>query len=535
MPKKFIILSTISALVASSLAGLVPAALAIQHDGPYGSGDYYDPSEFIPMREQYLAELASSCSTPSTNPTYSLCRTSFYDRFTERHGTLANVASLMGQSEGAMLVTGFNPTAGTLRFYVDAIGSKLQDPYEYANFYIYWLDDTAEVKVTNDLSLAKSYAEPLAAGTVPQGVHLLYGSQQGRDDWLATMGAEHRVVYTDAGDLIDGSQSRQIFLAGYDTSGQLHFGYNGFADCAGNGYSYGAECRSEYYYARSSYAFFYVQTDATAEDLALIQAKRLAELEQTIREAEEAARLATEAAAAAAERAQAAEEIAKAAREQAATASSSASEAKSRATEAESRAAEAESHANEAESRATEANERAGAAETAAEVVREEAARANAEAEAAKSAADQANARAAAAESTAASSAAALETILDQLASLASNLASARQELADLAARPATSTTIIQQYTNSTTSTDSRPASVLADITTQATEAEGVAKTTDSTTTDCPDSESVTLPVTHDGSGEASSFPWWILAIVLPGFGVLIWWFLLPAHPRTSR
>lgn len=550
MPRKYTILSTVTALLASTLASLAPTVTAVQYDGLYGEGEYYTVAEVLPLRNQYVEEVKRTCGEYATISTFQQCVMGVTNSYRSTYGKLGSAALKLDQGSSAAFVTGLNPTAETLRFFVSDTNAFASAVDAYQDLYIFWLDgDSGFRSITGNTDAIKALHESLRSGQTPDGLHLLYGSQQGAPDWFA-YGAENRVEYSTTGDFVaDSIEQKVIFLGSY-ASGEVRYQVSSFANCLEGGYTLGQECRAGYYFSPSNtYTFYYAGADAATEDQALVKVKLL---EQAVREAEEAAREA-------ADRARKAEERASQAAAAAAAAEAAARDTESRASELEEAIEAAERATAEAKRVAAEAKSEADAAASRASAAEQDAASARAEADAAKSAAAAAESRANAAEEAARAAAAAAESaggLLDEITSAAERAKSATMQAAEEATRAGALADSARATLEAALAAESAARSALESslITPQGSLAAGqdtgnllaeiaairatlaglAADSGEQTTapigsTDCANGEAaaaVVVPDAGDSDGSRFEFPYWILAPLTAALAIFIWFFL---------
>ena len=375
MPKKLTILSTIAGVAISTLGGIVPVF------ADTGIG-YYSVPELASLHAKYAASMAE-CGEYSTEPSFEEC----YDRVTTEYrseygGKFESMYQL--DFNGRMMVTGINPTAGTLRFYVDETKAYKKPAFEFQNLFVFWADRTVDPTPSWDDDVAWNYVDTLlSTGEKLPGFHLLYQGERGENGW-ATINNENRVLYDDETPIVWNNQNSHFFVLGYDTNGERHFEKNTLTTCFKSGDAEGNECRLEYYYNGTKAEKRYVESAPTLEDRLIVELKLAT---KNVKIAEQAALDAENLAIDANNRALDAEERAREAEERAVTAEAAANESK----------AEAEVAKQEASSAKTEAElakQEAEAATAEAELARQEAESARLAAEEAKAAAEAAKSRA---------------------------------------------------------------------------------------------------------------------------------------------
>ena len=293
MPKKYTLIST-AMLLAGTLGQVLPTFAETVTD----TGTYYDVPELRAMYDEFIDTVTSSCGVFKNTNSFINCRLTKENQFRNTYGALYESAFKLNYVNKIAL-TAVNPTAGTLRFYVDYTNTFMEDAFELQNFTIFWADNTISPAIGSNSDLIWHYADQiLSTGSAGDGIHVLYNSQKGNTDWL-TGNAENRIVYDISGDIIANNPNQRIYFAGYDTSGAKHHRTNSFYQCVENGWDGSGECQLNYYVENNGYTSLYVTAESTAEDAALIETR---EKEAALRQAlAEATAAATEANAAAAE------------------------------------------------------------------------------------------------------------------------------------------------------------------------------------------------------------------------------------------
>jgi hypothetical protein len=194
-------------------------------------------------------------------------------------------------------VSAYNPYTGTMRFYINTNHMFRSDPTNFQNLVIFWADSSYEYNTQLASSHLPSTQEAAAWRVadiiinnekIPQGVHVMYSSAQGKDNWF-TQGVEQRVILEDEENFLTKSSPKQFFIMGYETNGDRYMQINNYGgQCAD--LSSDSECRLQFYYneGRDSANAGYGGGQATPEDLALIrQAETISEEEPIIETAEE--------------------------------------------------------------------------------------------------------------------------------------------------------------------------------------------------------------------------------------------------------
>lgn len=514
MLKKFTLISTLIGLSISTLGGLVPTFADNS-----GEGYYYAP-ELAALHTKYAASMAE-CGEYSSSYEYQSC----YDRITSFYrekygGKFESMYQL--DFNGRMIVTGINPTAGTVRFYADETKAFRGESFEFQNLFVFWTDRSVVPTPSWDDDIAWNFVDNLlATGEVLPGYHLLYQGKKDTKDWI-TINAENRIVHEDKGDAVGDNQFSHIFVLGYDTEGNKHFEKQDYAACIRGGYTEGNECRLQYHYNGRYAEMSYIQTTPTPEDKVLI------DLKNAIKEAKAAEAAAREAEAVARE----AETAAREARTTADAAEAAAREAETIAREAEAAAREAETIAREAEAAVSEAksiaNETKAAADTAVSTANE----------ALRIARELADSTAKTAKEAAITHQTILKAVEDasriaeeanQKAANLSDLAkSAAARVESLAANITPGTTkIIERYYETKASTSTNNDATLNNSTSELVTS-ATLETPPSQTPDSLDSEErVALPLTNN----QAEFPWWIIVFVFSGIALILWW-CVPARKK---
>ena len=386
MPKKFTILSALAALSISTAGAIVPTFA--------DTTEIYRVPDVVSLRTPFANDMVSECGTFANTNAYWDCYDAVMARYrSEYGGQFESMYQL--NSSGRMLVTGLNPTVGSLRFYLDETNGFQDTAFTFENVVIFWVDDDAINNPAWNEPIGWEFVDSyLETGEIPRGYHVLYSSKRGEDGW-ATPNAENRVLYdlstNTPEDVAKTNSYGFIHAYGYDTMGNRHLENNYLGSCLNNILVGGNECRLEYTYNGSYISQNYVKGEATGEDVLIVELKNAlkakAEAEAALADALARAETAeadyanamdsywelesviieyqttiaeTEARLVSAEAALREAEVAAAVAREAAVA-------------AENRASEAESRANSAENRASEAESRADVAETRARLVEESA------------------------------------------------------------------------------------------------------------------------------------------------------------------
>lgn len=548
MPKKISILSALIGLSISTIGCTVPTFADINDTGSY------TVSDLVPLHTEYANAMAECGPYKTQDAVFNNCYNAVTSNFRARYGGKFEAMYQLDYN-GRMVVSAINPTAGTVRFYVDETRAYTGDSFTFENLVIFWADSWANPSPYWDDDAAWIIADTiLNEETVPIGVHLLYKGVRGEDGW-ATINAENRTTFVNDSDFIRESVPRFFFVLGYDSLGNKHIERNAYSGCvnASGGFTEGKECRLEYYYDGSHASSRYVEANSITEDATLIEIntiiKNAREAEQSAREAEQSAREAEQAAREAEQAAREAEAVANetlssaiaaeaaaiAATESAREAESVASEATAIAREAEQAAREAEASARENEIRAIEAETSARAAEANAAAA-ENAARA-AEAESKRLAAELIEAATTASQAadmaiSRSEEAVAIATQANEVASEAKmNFASKINELNTKIA------TLFSRMASPETKTIyvSSPSSINQNTTNDSLDSAAAGQDIKENI-DVIDStleKTIETPLTGDTNDQTSrsEFPWWIIAFTFSGIILILWW-CVPTHRK---
>ncbi len=573
MPKKFTILSALATLSISTVGAVVPtfADNAIS----------YRVSDVVPLHAPFARDMVAECGEYNNNNTYWNCFNSVTSRYRERHGGLFESMYQLDYN-GRMIVTGLNPTAGTLRFYLDETKGFQDTAFTFENVVIFWADYYAANNPAWNESVGWDFVDNyLATGEVPQGYHVLYSGNRNDANWAVN--TEVRVLYDQEvnkpEEVVYNNSYGFIHVYGYDTEGNRHLENNYPGACINGDLLNGGECRAEYTYNGSFANLNYVNGEAAPEDAMILELKqalkdkteaqtalsdaqmalmdaqtelteattraetaeniyrdlqaRISELETAITNYQTAIREAETALSAANARADAAETRASQAETNAATANARADEAEVRASEAEARAAEIEAHANaelatarEAIENANRALEEARASEAAAiqakEQAEELALKARAEVENAKKAVLEAEKTADEAKESAENAKKSLTEVEAKLKEANARLKDALARVETLEASPNTITiykTIEKIVKDSSSETISK-ANLTTEINEQKSETE---KTAD---------DYVELPTA--GKENEANFPWWLVVFAFTGIALILWWFIPNSRNRDE-
>lgn len=576
MPKKSLILLTLVGLSISTLGTVVPSFA--------DSISYYDVSDLVPIHQEYAAEMETCGPYNRYDATFINCYNEKTDSYRAKYGG-AFESMYQLDFNGRMVVSGINPTAGTIRLYIDETRAYKGEKFTFENLVAFWADGRVSPSPYWDDDVAWEIADAVLSGEqTPEGVHLLYSGKKGEPGWL-TPNAENRLEYEVEGDFIHDNSAYFFFVLGYDSAGNKHVERNYYYGCANGDFSDGKECRMQFAYNGSSVSKDYVAAEATPEDLHIIELKKALKAaeeaiakaetaETTAREAEAVAReaeaAAREAEAAAREAEAAAREAEAAAREAesvANEATASAREAEAVAQSMEAAAREAERAAREAESNAQAAEASARMAETRANELAAAASAAEEIARAAEIAAREAEASAQAAESRAvaaeadAKKAEAEAKLLTEKATKQSEEAykmaedavknsekyiQATIELEEKTNRLSSDfTSKLNELNSKLTELSNKIATISANPTTIVTRTVEAPTTTLSVSSETntardtktnsnevqnlktPD-EYIELPLAGDKTDDEQEnvFPWWIVAFIFSGIALTLWWFI---------
>ena len=548
MSKKFTIISTLTALSISTLGAIVPTFADT-------STTYYAIDEIIAFHQEVQANIEETCReaiASGNSYTINTCSTNVKNGYASTSPGLYAASKMVNLAAKGLLVSAYNPYAGTMRFYIDdnMFGTT---PLNLQDLIIFWADKNyVNYSGLNNSSSRKNSAESLAnailAGDeVPEGIHMMYDSTKDSEELFKITNTEHRIVLDDESNLLTDSAPKTVFVLGHDATGVLRYRTDLYGQSCQN-LATDSECQIRYVYENSTgqaTGWSLYSNKATAEDLAIAEQKELikkvkaaedraAAAEATAREAEAAAREAEATAREAEAAAREAEFAAGEAENNAREAENSAREAESAAREAENNARNAESAALAAESAAKAAEERANqfAAEalsvaTESERIATEATRAaeiaTRTAEEARRTASEANQTALAAKETAAQFAKIAEDLNRQLTAVSQTIAEIQALV--LANNQITPTApITNNYiTYNTTEIVKNESSAATDT--------PEAATTSLVTPD--DSVEVPLAAGPAESKNIPEFPWWIVAFAFSGIFLILWWFI-PARKRRE-
>lgn len=269
MPKKFTILSSLAAVSISTLGMIAPTFA--------DTVATYQISEIAPIHSEFASSMEESCGTYVNSTSYRNCFNAVAAELRETYGGLYDSLYQLDYN-GRMVVTGLNPMAGTLRFYVDETRAYRGAAFNFESLVIFWADSTASPNPSRDEDAGWAFVDSyLETGEIPQGYHVLYGSKQGDDNWL-TPNTEMRVFYdqenNSASDVALNNRYKFIHVYGYDTEGNKHIENNYLSSCLNSSLLSGNECRLVYNYNGSSASPKYVVGEATAEDAIIIELKQ---------------------------------------------------------------------------------------------------------------------------------------------------------------------------------------------------------------------------------------------------------------------
>lgn len=364
MPKKLPIISTLIGISISTLGIAVPTFADVTA--------VYTFDEAAGYYAAFEKEIEESCGNPDTNSGYGTCRYNIALNYQRTDLNKYNTMYLLDILLKGFAITAYNPYAGTARLYInnDRIFTNIHQ--ELQSLVIFWADNNY---IHNDQLYSsagqESYGRPIVDSVMrgesaPKGIHIVYNSAKGKDDWYVSR-VEQRVVLDDDANFLKTSSPRMFLAMGYDIDGNQYnqsLAFNNGGECSN--ITKDSECQIRFYqYDGAGYGGIGVEPAAArSEDLALAERREIIKETKAIaREAEERAAEALAAVAAAEARAAAAEERAVAAEAEATAAKAEADVAKANAATAEAAAREAESVAREAESVAREAESIAREAE----------------------------------------------------------------------------------------------------------------------------------------------------------------------------
>ena len=514
MPKKFTILASLAALSISTLGTIVPTFA--------DTTEYYYVPELTPIHAQYAERMATECGLfIKKDNTFKKCYNSVTNAFRDQYGGLFE-SMFQLDFNGRMIVTGLNPTAGTIRFYLDETMAFKNYPFTLQNLVIFWADVTAEVSPAwNDTAGWQFVDNFLATGEIPQGYHVLYSGARGDENWAPN--TEMRVTFGDdttAYDLVHQSDHKFIYLYGYDTDGNRHLESNYLESCFNGELSSGGECRLQYIYDGSGATPTYINADPTDEDRTIIDLKAALKAKTEA----EANLAAAEARVASLEEAYQ-------------EAENRASEAENRASAAESRASEAENKANAAASTITELERELNVTEKSLEDSKKDLAKSEESLE--KTQKDLADSQKSLEETKQALEKTqktleeikkALEETKKSLEEAKKSLEEAKKTAADAIARvnallanPVTITkyqTIKNPITTPATPDNHQEVNSNDSLS-------GEGKNTENS-----DQNYVEVPVL--GGNKEHTFPWWIIVFIFSGIALVLWWFV-PVREKRKK
>lgn len=543
MPKKSII-STLIALAISTLGCTVPTFADVNDVGSYTI------SELASLHAEYAIAMSECGDYNRYNADFNSCYNTVTSNFRSRYGGKFE-AMYQLDFNGRMVVSSINPTAGTVRFYIDETRAYKGSSFNFENLVIFWADSRANPSPYWDDDAAWAIADTiLNNGIIPEGVHLLYKGVRGEEGW-AMANMENRATFDDEEDFIKENSSHFFFVLGYDTAGVKHIERNSYSGCANseNSYTEGKECRLEYHYDGNYVSFGYTEAEPTMEDTAIITLKEAIknaeiataaarEAESAAREAEIAAREAKRIALEAEMSAFDAEIAAREAEATANEATAIAREAEAAAREAEANAAASESVANEAIATAREAEAEAKALAAEAARVMEEANRvaeaAIRESEEATRASEEATRVAAEAKATAeeyanisANANRLAKTATKTADELSANFTMKFNELHDKIAALSTRISEINSDTKTVYVTSPASANKTTSEITKTTAATDDVVVKDDSTSNVPE-ETMELPLAGNSEKKETKneFPWWIIAFTFSGIALILWWFI---------
>ena len=506
MPKKFTILSALAAIGLSTFAPLAPVFAEVE--------EHYHTPELAELHAKYAADMAV-CGEYVYNNTYLTCYNTITNNYREQYGGLFESMYQL-DFNGRMIVTGFNPAAHSLRFYIDETSAFRSQPFEFENLVIYWADDNADGGPNWNSNTQWNFVDNyLATGEIPTGFHVLYGGKKGEKGWF-NVNSENYVNYGDdttaEGFLYD-SES-YIILNGYDTSGNRHTERNYLSSCTNHNLLKGNECLLEYTYENQIASPKYVIAEPSGIDATVVA------LDRAIKAKEEAeARLA---------------------------------EVESRLTEAENRAAAAETAYDqileqlwamessvmyyqmmleEAEANLARVNQALAESDQALEETSRALDEANQALEETSRALDEANQAAISARAEAASLAAQLEEANLELSSAKDAVSKAEQEVREARASEEAAKKAKDQMNESVPTTVTIYRTIEKVVENNSATSEPTAEKTDVTEKTEKSTENyVELPTS--GENEEYNFPWWIIVFVFTGIALTLWWFV-PSKRRS--
>ena len=163
MPKKSLILLTLVGLSISTLGTVVPSFA--------DSISYYDVSDLVPIHQEYAAEMETCGHYNRYDATFINCYNEKTDSYRAKYGG-AFESMYQLDYNGRMVVSGINPTAGTIRLYIDETRAFKGEKFTFENLVACWADGQASPSPYWDDDAAWEIADAvLNGGATPQGVH----------------------------------------------------------------------------------------------------------------------------------------------------------------------------------------------------------------------------------------------------------------------------------------------------------------------------------------------------------------------------
>lgn len=292
MSKKITTIAMLAALSVSTLGAGVPTFA--------DTTEYYYPPELVPIHAEYAEAMAECGTFIKKDNAYKNCYNRITNTFRERYGGLFESMYQLDYN-GRMIITGLNPTAGTIRFYFDETRAFKNYPFTFENLVIFWADNTATVSPAWNEPAGWAFVDNyLATGEIPQGYHVLYNGKRGDVGWAPN--TEMRATFgedTTAKALIHNLPHKFIHVYGYDTEGNRHLENNYLNACINDDLAKGGECRLQYIYNGANANPVYINAESADEDKLAVNLKNALEAkeeaESRLAEAESRARLAEKA------------------------------------------------------------------------------------------------------------------------------------------------------------------------------------------------------------------------------------------------
>ena len=259
MSKKITTIAMLAALSVSTLGAGVPTFA--------DTTEYYYPPELVPIHVEYAEAMAECGTFIKKDNAYKNCYNRITNTFRERYGGLFESMYQLDYN-GRMIITGLNPTAGTIRFYLDETRAFKNYPFTFENLVIFWADNTATVSPAWNEPAGWAFVDNyLATGEIPQGYHVLYNGKRGDAGWAPN--TEMRATFgedTTAKALIHNLPHKFIHVYGYDTEGNRHLENNYLNTCINDDLAKGGECRLQYIYNGANANPVYINAESADEE-----------------------------------------------------------------------------------------------------------------------------------------------------------------------------------------------------------------------------------------------------------------------------